>query len=336
MSISYQVLGKPGRDNGLMVRINSGTRMYRLLFDCGENILANIKLRDIKSVDYLFLSHLHIDHIAGFDYFFRRNYDREGKPVYIFGPEDTVKIIHHRLRGYKWNLVDGVAGLWYVTGADENKLSTSLFKTSEGFAVRHRVKEKQIDGILIDNPDFTVKISIFNHIIPSAGYFVREKPSINIGKEALAATKLKPGPWLVKVRDLSLDASSMILIDDNSFKLKSLREILLQKTEGDSIGYLTDFIYGKEAVARVRDVFKGCGIIVCESQYLEADKLLAKRNHHLTSEQAAKLAKAAGAGKLILFHISDRYRIKEYQSLINEARRIFAETDLPAEWRIKY
>lgn len=336
MSISYQVLGKPGRDNGLMVKINSGTRMYRLLFDCGENILASINQRDIKSVDYLFLSHLHIDHIAGFDYFFRRNYDRDGKPVSIFGPADTVKLIHHRLRGYKWNLVEDVPGLWYVTEANEKKLSTFLFKTSEGYAVKHRVREKSFDGVLIDNPDFTVSMTMFNHIIPSAGYIIIEKPSLNISKEALRNSGLLPGPWLEKVKDLSLDESSSIIIDDKPHNLKSLREMLLQKAEGESIGYLTDFIYGKETTARVKSLFKGCGLMICESQYLAADKLLAKRNYHLTSEQAAKLAKAAGAGQLILFHISDRYRIKEYHTLLNEAREIFPDTYLPAEWGINH
>ena len=76
MSISFRILGKPGWDNGLMVCINSGTKLYRLLFDCGENILRDLNFHEVKSIDYLFLSHLHIDHIAGFDYFFRRNYDR--------------------------------------------------------------------------------------------------------------------------------------------------------------------------------------------------------------------------------------------------------------------
>ncbi len=336
MSLSYRLLGKPGWDNGLMVWINSGTRVYRLLFDCGENILKDLNLRDIRSVDYLFLSHLHIDHIAGFDYFFRRNYDREKKPVYVYGPEETVELIHHRLRGFKWNLVKGVPGLWYITESNEKKLSTFLFKTSDGYSVKHPVGNKSFNGLLIDNPHFTVKISILNHIIPSAAYLVKEKPFFNIDKEALEKTGLAPGPWLEKVRDLSIDDSDEISIGNKLYKLKSLREKLLKRNEGESIGYLTDFIYDKVTEAKIKKVFMGCDVMVCESQYLSAEKEYAAKNFHLTAEQAARLANAAKVKKLILFHFSDRYRAKEYSDLINEARKIFPESYLPVEWNLKY
>lgn len=336
MSISYNVLGKAGWDNGLFVRINSGTRIYRLLFDCGENILKNLNLRDIRSIDYLFLSHLHIDHIAGFDYFFRRNYDREKKPVYIYGPEETVELIHHRLRGFKWNLVKGVPGLWYITESSEKKLSTFLFKTSDGYSVKHSAGKKPFNGLLIDNQHFTVKISVLNHIIPSAAYLVKEKHSFNIDKEALEKTGLVPGPWLEKVRDLSIDDSDEISVGNKLYKLKSLREKLLGRKEGESIGYLTDFIYDKVTAAKIKKVFLGCDVMVCESQYLSSEKEYAAKNFHLTAEQAARLAKAANVKRLILFHISDRYRAKEYSDLINEARKIFHESYLPVEWNLKY
>ena len=336
MSIEYRLLGKPGWDNGLFVQINSGTKMYRLLFDCGENILKDLDLRTIQSIDYLFISHFHIDHISGFDYFFRRNYDRIKKPVYIYGPEDTVKIIQNRLRGFKWNLIKGVPGQWYVTEANEKVSSTFLFKTSEGYSVKHRAGNKKFNGIIIDNRDFSVKVAFLNHIIPSAAYFVKEKPYLNINKKSLEKLGFKPGPWLEKVRDLTISDSDEIEIGNKFYKIKSLREKLLEKKEGQSLGYLTDFIYGKETIARIRKTFKQCDTMICESQYLSSEKEFAKKNYHLTAKQAAQIAKAINARKLILFHISDRYRVKDYPLLVEEARGIFPETWLPYEWKIKY
>jgi ribonuclease Z len=335
MSISYRVLGKPGWDNGLMVWVNSGTGIYRMLFDCGENILKDLDQRTIKLVDYLFFSHLHIDHVAGFDYFFRRNYDRDKKPVYVYGPEDTAEIIQNRMRGFRWNLVKGVPGLWYVTDIKEKSCSTFLFKTTEGYAVKHRIGEKPFEGTLIDNPDFTVKAVILDHITPSAAYFIKEKPSLNINKEALTETGLTPGPWLEKVRNLHISPEEEIVVDGKYMKLKSLRHTLLEKKEGESLGYLTDFKFSRETQSVVKKVFKDCNTIVCESQYLTEDIEFAEKNHHMTARQAAQLAKAAGAQKLILFHISDRYRIKDYNLLINEAREIFPDTFLPSEWKIR-
>ena len=190
--------------------------------------------------------------------------------------------------------------------------------------------------MLIDNPDFTINVTFLNHIIPSAAYFIKEKPSININKDALLKSKLTPGPWLQKVRDLSLNPLKEILIGDKTYKVKSLQEKLLEKKLGESIGYLTDFIFEKETNAVIKKLFKNCDNMICESQYLSSEKEFALKNYHLTAEQAARLAKSAKAKKLFLFHISDRYKIKEYPSLLKEARRIFPETFFPPEWKIKY
>ncbi len=335
MSISYRILGKPGWDNGLMVWINRGTGMYRMLFDCGENILKDLDQRTIKSIDYLFFSHLHIDHIAGFDYFFRRNYDRDKKPVYVYGPEDTVEIIQNRLRGFKWNLVKGVPGMWYVTDIKEKSCSTYIFKTSEGFSKKHRLGEKPYSGSLIDNSDFSVNTVLLDHIIPSAAYFVKEKPSLNINKESLKQTGLPPGPWLEKVRNKSVNTGEEITVNGKLLKLKSLRQKLLERTEGESVGYLTDFKIDKKSQSNIKKVFKKCDTMVCESQYLTDEIEFAERNHHMTAGQAAQLAKAAGGKKLILFHISDRYRIKDYPLLLDEARKIFPATFFPVQWKIE-
>ena len=40
--------------------------------------------------------------------------------------------------------------------------------------------------------------------------------------------------------------------------------------------------------------------MICESQYLSSEKEFAKKNYHLTAKQAAQIAKAINARKLIL------------------------------------
>lgn len=77
MSLTYEVLGAPGRDNALLVTIDSGQRITRLLFDCGANCLGGLPVSHIRAVDALFFSHLHMDHVAGFDDFFRDRYTPE-------------------------------------------------------------------------------------------------------------------------------------------------------------------------------------------------------------------------------------------------------------------
>ena len=81
MSLNFTILGEPGRDNALFVRVDSGQSLHRFLFDCGEGCLTGVAVSELQAVDGLFFSNLHIDHVAGFDSFLRHNFDRHTGPV---------------------------------------------------------------------------------------------------------------------------------------------------------------------------------------------------------------------------------------------------------------
>lgn len=333
MSLTYKILGKPGRDNALFVWINSGNNYHRLLFDCGEDVLRNVNQSDVKSIDHVFFSHLHIDHIAGFDYFFRRNYDRDTKPVSIWGPEDTASIIHHRLLGYKWNLISGSPGNWLITEFNDAEKITFSFKASEAFQNKIASGPVGYSNIILEEKDFIVKEAILNHRIGSAAYRIEEKPSFNILKEKLEEMNLPHGPWLEKIKDFSIKDSESISVEGKIFVIGELRSIILAEKKRDSIAYMTDFIYDDTAKQKGIELISGCDTLICESQYLSRDEDLALKNFHLTAAHAARLARGGNVKKLILFHISDRYmQEKEYLKLLDEARTIFPESYFPEEW----
>jgi ribonuclease Z len=319
----------------MFVWVNSGTSFYRLLFDCGEGLLREVKQADIKAIDHLFFSHTHIDHIAGFDYFFRRNYDREGRPVYVWGPKKTAEIIHHRLLGFIWNLVDGAPGKWYVTDIDETSMTSFSFRTSEGFEKKHFEGKTDFDGPVLEAPGFKVKAAILNHIIPTVAYLVSENDSLNINKSVLLDSGLPQGAWLEKLKDFSVSEDEIISLEGTDYRLKDLRKELLIRTPGEKIAYLTDFIFDETSKERALRLIENCDTVICESQYSHLDEDLAKRNFHMTTYQTASLAKEANARRLILFHISERYgKEEDYPGLLKEARKIFPETYFPEEWEI--
>ena len=330
MSIEYQILGKPGKDNSLFIRLNSGNRTYRILFDCGENTIEELKQQDIKGIDYIFFSHLHLDHLAGFDFFFRRNYDRD-KPIFIWGPDDTAEIIHHHLLGYKWNLVGDTGGNWFITNIHQNILNQFYIKFPDGFLNKHVVGKKELKENLFENKNFVIKSIRLNHIIPSIGYLVVENPSYNIIPEKLEKFRLSQGSWLEKLKDFSIEDSSNIEVKGRYFSLGELRKELLEKTKGESIAYLTDFILDEYAKEKLKHFLKGCDTLVCECQYLDKDLHLAKLNYHLTAGQAALIAKDADVKKLVLFHLSERYQ-KNFKESLSEAREIFKNAFLPEKW----
>jgi ribonuclease Z len=331
MTLDYQVLGAPGRDNALFVRVSTGQAIHRLLFDCGEGCLSSLEYAEVRDVDHLFFSHLHMDHIGGFDTFFRATYNQA--PKCVWGPPRTGEILHHRLRGFMWNLYEGEPGMWYVHDIHPDAVRRARFAEAEAFAVAHPDGTlPHDDAPLLEDPAYTIRALEMDHHTPSMAYVVREKPRLNVDAGRLAALELPPGPWLKQLKEPLSDEASDVQIAGARHEWAELRRALLTETRGDSIAYLTDFLLDEAARARLAVALRGCDTVVCECQYRDADLDLATRNRHMAAKQVAALARDAGIGKLILFHVSDRYRPHEWLELLAEARAIFPSTFFPAHW----
>lgn len=333
MSITFDILGAPGRDNALLVRVDSGQSVIRLLFDCGDGCLNSIPYAEILAIDHLFLSHLHMDHVGGFDYFFRCLFNRENKPNHIWGPSNTAEILHHRFRGFLWNLHSEMSGTWFVHDVSPTGVSTSRFELCEAFATRHDEGASKIVAQLVDLGTCTVEAHLMNHGTPSLAYVVREKAKLNIDVSRLAAFGLRPGPWLQKLKE-NAEGSDQLVIDGVTHSRTTLRESLVAETPGDSIAYLTDFILDEPAFAHLSKTLQGCGTVICEAQYRNADRDLALRNFHMTTGPVAELARQSAINRLVLFHLSDRYTSTEWNEMLAEARAIFPNTSFPEAWRI--
>jgi ribonuclease Z len=332
MSIAFDILGQPGRDNALLVRIDSGHALDRLLFDCGEGCLTPLSVGDVQAVDALFFSHLHMDHVAGFDMFFRCTYDRDAKPNVIYGPPETAAILQHRFRGYLWNLHESLRATWCVADVFPDRVVTRRFELAEEFAVAHEDGERPYDGILVDAPAYTVAACTMDHSTPSLAYVVREKPRWNVDIGRLPALGLRPGPWLKELKDPA-PGQTTLEIQGVPHTLEALRRDLLVQTPGDSIAYLTDFLMDESALARLVPALRGCKTVVCESQYRPGDAELAVRNYHMTCTQAAELAARAGVGELVLFHVSDRYTPDGWREMLREAQAVFPRMRFPESWQ---
>ncbi|MFM8368816.1 MAG: MBL fold metallo-hydrolase, partial [Chloroflexota bacterium] len=68
---------------------------------------------------------------------------------------------------------------------------------------------------------------------------------------------------------------------------------------------------------------KDADMVVIESTYLDEEADMASQFSHLTAKLGAELAQKAGVKKLILTHISRRYRGKD---VLAEAQTIFQNT----------
>ncbi len=333
MSVDFQILGRQGFDNCLFLHIDTGSSVEKLLFDCGEGCLDKISISQLRGIDYIFFSHFHMDHVAGFDYYFRRAYHRS-EPVHIFVPCGTVDVIHNRFRGFTWNLEQPEC-TWFVTECCDKTLKTYKFEKHELFEHRHFVEEREYDQTILDMPTFSVDAVIMNHKTPTLSFCVREKMFSKIDEKKLGKLNLNSGSWLQTLKNPEIPDSEEIIINGSKHNVGNLRNILLIEKSGDSIAYLTDFRLDSKTSVNLHKMIQGCKIIVCESMYKNADIQLAERNYHNIAQESAEIAKKAGAKKLFLIHISERYTPQQMLEILEEARKIFPQTYLPKGWREK-
>ncbi|MBM4092036.1 MAG: ribonuclease Z [Planctomycetes bacterium] len=337
MTIEYEILGEPGRDNALLVTIDSGQSQHRLLFDCGEGCLSRVPVSQVQAVEAVFFSHFHIDHVAGFDTFLRMNWARPDTPVRVFGPPGAIKIVHHRLRGYTWNLVAGVPGQWIVTEVGAGRLRSSRFLTAEAFEVEHPFQESAAPGAVVYRGGcFVVRAHTLDHGTPCLAYTVREADRQNVDADALGALGLPPGPWLKAVKDEGVAADKSLGIAGKDYLVGDLRSRLLISSPGDSIAYVTDFFLATEIeAAQLVGFLSGCQTLVCENNYRDADADLARKNYHMTSSDVARLAARVGPERLVLFHVSDRYDVQAWREQLAEVRQRFDRAVFPQAWGIE-
>lgn len=335
MRLSIQVLGNAGRDNALLVTVDTGQAVNKLLFDCGDGCLWQLPFGAVQEIDHLFFSHLHMDHVSGFDTFFRCTFNRTTKENHIWGPPRTAAILHHRFQGFMWNLVGGQQATWRVHELNASRVETHRFELAQTFAHDHNEGEQTCDGTILRGPGYSVEALLMEHGTPSVAYVVRESHRANIDAGKLAQLGLRPGPWLQTVRGPRADESESIVVDGTPRSVKALQELLLTETAGDSVAYLTDFLLDEAALDRLANALRGVGTVVCESQYQHADVELATRNHHMTATQVATLAKRAGVGRLVLFHLSDRYQPDQWRQLLTEAQSVFPSTAFPEHWPLR-
>lgn len=332
MSIRHQVLGSPGRDNAVYVEIDSGQSVSRLLFDCGYGCTDQLTTAQLQSLDGLFISHFHMDHVCGFDQVFRFNFGREPDPFLILGPQDTTRAISHRLQGFTWNLVRENNGSVEIREMHHDQLNRSIWPTRNRFENPSSNESIPCDGTVFQNSSATVRMIEMDHGCVSAGYRIQEPKRVNVDVQRMNELDLTPGPWLQELKASDSDPDQMIQVGDQSLAVSFLKDQLLKSQPGESLAYLTDFRTTQKDRQQLVEFIRGVDVLICENNYCDNDLELAIQNYHLTSSEVGMIAADAGVKQLVLFHLSDRYPLEEWRGQIEEVKAHFPNTHWPEHW----
>jgi ribonuclease Z len=278
----------PSAKRGLSAQIVKHDE-YRFLIDCGEGTQRQILQSGsgFKNLTRILLTHGHLDHILGLGGLLSTFLRWEAiEELDIFGGRSTLDRVHDLLYGV-------------VLRGNPPPMPLRLNELKP--------------GTFFEADDFTVSAFSVTHRGPDClGYAFEGKARRPFLPEKADALGVPFGPErrdLVAGKAITLADGRRVEPDD---VLGALQRGLKLIVVGDT-GRTDDLL----------DVCQGADALVIESTYIEEEAEMAHQFSHLTARQAAELAVQAGIKKLILTHISRRYREKD---VLKEAQAIFPNT----------
>lgn len=324
--LTNDVFGDPG------LQINFLYEKRALLFDLGD--ISAIPNSTLLKVTDVFVSHTHIDHFIGFDHLLRIVFGR-GKTIRLYGPENFVANVEGKLAGFTWNLVDkyNESISLEVVEVHEDHLLKARFRAIDKFKRSEERREPFENGLLLEEPSFSVHTAILEHRVPCLGFSLKEMFHVNVRKDRLDAANFSSGPWLNELKQFVFEGKPddfMVPVPVNGGKettemaLGPLKDELLFISPGQKIAYVTDTVYNEDNKKRIVALIAEADVFFCESPFLREEEERGAERRHLTSRQAGLLAGEAQVKQLRTFHFSPKHKGRESQ-LREEAQDAFEE-----------
>jgi ribonuclease BN (tRNA processing enzyme) len=281
-------------------------RRRSLLFDLGEG--TRLPARIAHQVSDVFITHAHIDHIAGFLWLLRARIG-EATLCRLHGPPGLAANIDGLMRGILWDRVGERGPRFEVSELHGERLRR--YTVQGGRPGATLLEERAAaDGVVLEDPGFRVRAVTLSHVSPVLAYAFEPARTLNIRKDRLQARGLPPGPWLGKLKRCVQAGEGdprIALPDGGSETTQALAADLVLISPGKKLVYATDFADSPENRARVIALARGAHTLFCESTFIEADAAQAARTAHLTTRACVEIAEAAGVARLVPFHFSRRY-----------------------------
>jgi ribonuclease Z len=332
-----RLINGPFDDPGLYIQFLFQHRA--MIFDLGD--ITCLSAKNLLKISHAFVTHTHMDHFIGFDRLLRTLLGRE-KTLALFGPEGFIKNVEGKLAGYAWNLVSNFNYPLNLEITEVNSQSTVYrqYSCHDKFLPANESVEQPFNGILYEEPGFTVKAAILDHGIPCLGFAIKEHFHVNILKDGLKKLGLEPGPWLVDFKqalysrsdpETKFELRSGPGEKDRGLRLGELAAKIALITPGQKIAYITDVAYNQANVQRIVGLIEGSDHLFIEAAFLNTHKEIAAEKNHLTAEQAGMLAAMAGVKQFSVFHFSPRFTGEERR--LREEARLAYERQMRADDR---
>ncbi len=264
------------------------------LFDCGEGTQVQLMRSTVKRsrIHSIFIGHLHGDHLYGIAGLLSTlHLDGHEAPINVFGPEG----LRHFL--------------------------TAAFRTSDlKFKFNLTVQEfpRGYRGRVLDQDEFYVEALPLDHTIFCLGWRFQEKTKPGMfNLEKAQELGIPRGPLYRK-----LQHGENITLPDGRVITPDM--VLGAPRPGKSVVYCLDTQFSERSI----ELADKCTALIHETTFGQDSADMARERKHSTMEDAARVAKEAGAEHLIATHFSSRYDGRQIAKIADDARGVFENITL--------
>lgn len=262
-----------------------------ILIDCGEGTqlqMRKYKVR-LQKISHICISHLHGDHFFGLvGYLSTLQLLGRNEGLTIYGPKGLKEIIRQQLE----------------IGGARLDFNTKFIET-----------DPKTPTLLFEDKLIEIHSIPLKHKVPTTGFIIKEKPKErNLIKEEFDKTGLSVA-YISKLRqgkDVEKEDGTIVRSDDVTLPPKRTR----------AYAFCSDTAYKEDIIPHI----EGVDLLYHEATFTKDKEDRAAATKHSTAEQAATIAQKAGVLKLIVGHLSARYKTPEKH--LEEATAIFPKTQV--------
>ena len=262
------------------------------LFDCGEGTQVSLKRLNLKwkKINAIFISHTHADHVTGLPgiMMLSSQVDRS-EPLYIYGPPKVAEYVES---------------------------SRKVLDMYINYPVV--VKEITAPCVVHEGDGFYVRAFPLHHTKTCVGYTLEEldRPG-EFNPERAAELGVPRGPLWGK-----LQHGEEVKTEDGSVVKPS--DVMGEKRSGRKFSFVTDTQYLPSIAREV----KGSNLLICEGMFADDCEDQAGEKKHMTSRQAATVARDSQSMRMAMIHYSPRYTDRDLDLLLSQAREVYPAAEL--------
>lgn len=285
--------GKPTPERGV-----SCTALFRhgevILFDCGEGTQVQLTRSTLRPgpIKLVCITHFHGDHINGLPGLLGTlQLNQRTEPLTVIGPRGLVTYIRALQKV-------GALGVGY----------------------RLDLIEVEEPGVVYAEPGFTITADRLKHRIVCWGYRLSEpdRPGrFDVGRAQ--ALSIPSGPLYGRLQR----GEAVVLPDGREVRPE---EVLGPSRRGLSVAYCLD-TQPCEGTLRLAE---GVDLLVHEGTYGPEERKLAHARGHSTMQDAAEMARDAGARELVITHVSPK--IMRPEIYLKEVQSTFAASAIAKDF----